>query len=186
MKDSIEQFLDDYKEGRIDVNALQRRINYMDWSQNKPMAMPMDYIESSEEPCETLVNREKSNDLATALHDLKMNLSDDDWNMFLMTANGCTQEEIAKKLHYTRSSVIRHMQRIAKIKPELRTLLKKDTPMYFADTPKDKLRYPMDIARKTTDSDGKVRCHLPEYLHTQDCDSVCTYCQNCTCKTSQG
>ena len=99
MKDAIEQFLDDYNAGRIDVNDLQRRINYMDWSQNKPAAMPMDYIESSEEPCETLVNREKSNDLAIALHDLKMNLSDDDWDMFLMTANGYTQNEIANKLH---------------------------------------------------------------------------------------
>ena len=183
MRDTLEQFLDDYNAGRIDINDLQRRINYMDWSQNKPSAMPMDYIESSEEPCEVLVNQEKSNDLAMALRELKATLSDDDWQMLLMTAKGYTQEEIARKLHYTRSSVIRHLQRIAKVKPELRTLLKKDSPVYFADTPKDKLRYPMDVARNVTDPDGKVRCHLPEYLHTQGCDSFCTYCK--TCKRKQ-
>lgn len=40
MKDAIEQFLDDYNAGRIDVNDLQRRINYMDWSQNRSNVMP--------------------------------------------------------------------------------------------------------------------------------------------------
>lgn len=179
MKDAIEQFLDDYNAGRIDVNDLQRRINYMDWSQNRSNVMPMDYVESGEEPCNTLVNQEKKAELMKVLCDLKANLSDDDWQMFLMTARGFTQEQIARTLHYTRSSVIRHMQRISKIKPELRTLLKKDSPMLFATMPKDKLRYPMDVARNITDPDGKVRCHLPEYLKSQDCASFCTYCQNC-------
>lgn len=186
MKDTIRQFLDDYNSGRIDVNDLQRRINYMDWSQNKPAAMPTDYLEPSEEPCETLINREHSNELAEALRDLKTNLPEDDWKMFVMTAQGYTQERIAEEVHCTRSSLIRHLQRIAKVKPELRTLLKKEPRIYLADTPKDKLRYPMDIAKNTTDPDGRVRCHVPEYLHTQGCDSVCTLCQNCTRKSSQG
>ena len=176
MKDTIRQFIDDYNEGRIDVNDLQRRINYMDWSQNKPAAMPIDYLESSEEPCEIIANRERSDELAEALRDLKTNLPEDDWKMFVMTAQGYTQEQIAEKLHCTRCSLMRHMQKIATVKPELRTLLKKYTPMYFADTPKDKMRYPMDIAKNTTDPDGRVRCHVPEYLRTQGCDSYCTLC----------
>lgn len=127
MRDKLEQFLDDYDKGRISIDELQRRIDYIDWSQSRPMTVPNDYMETPRDPVDVLIAKEEHNTLVIVLQNLRASLPEDDWQMFVMTAKGMTQNQIANALGYTRSAVIRHLQRIGKDVPVLRTLLHKES-----------------------------------------------------------
>lgn len=179
MVDYLEQLVKDYNDGVVDLTDTLNRLEFLDWKDNK-RPLPEDYVKVPRDPLDIIIEDERQQQLRDALMYLKEILSPQNWQIIVMISRGKNYNEIGDVLGITHQAVSKHIETIRKQAGGLDKFLRKQSPHYEAGSPKVKVCYPMDAAKK-----DKRRCEIPEYL--KECFSdghvVCCLCDKCTRKT---
>jgi hypothetical protein len=189
--DYLEQIIADMNSGAVDLAHTQARLDFDMAKRDKPMKLT-DYAPIPSDPLDGIIATEHRNALADALEYLCEVLCDEDKRAWAMVAHGYTDEDIADALGISLSTLRYRYERIREYADGIQGLLRKDSPEYYASSPKVKVRYPMDAARHhgIGGHQGKKRwvtserCVLPEYFKEcfGDDATICTLCERRSCQ----
>ena len=180
--DFLKQLIDDYNAGRVDLGQTLNRLEFDMWKKDKA-PIPEDYMKVPLDPLDIMLEKERTMQLEDMLDYLKKELDSTNWKILVKVARGERQEDIAADLGISQSRVSRRLQTIRKHSEGLDELLRKMSPVYTADSPKIKIRYPMDAAQE-----NRKHCEIPEYLAECFGDDFtrCCLCDNCKRKRANG
>ena len=172
MKDYLKQIIADVNDGVISIATAESRLSF-DMAQRDKAPHIEDYIETPRDPLDIMVAAERKAKLDDAIAYLYEVLDKPLWTMLVLVSQGYTDDDLAEYFEITKNGVAYRLERIREYADGIQSLLRIDPRQYTADTPKIKVRYPMDAAK------AKKPCGIPQYLNEAGVPSVCTLCDRC-------
>ena len=174
-RDYLKQIIDDVNSGVISIATAESRLSF-DMAQRDKAPHIEDYMELPRDPLDIIVAAERKEKLDDAIGYLKEVLDTPLWNMLVLVSQGYTNDDLAEYFGITKNGVAYRLERIREYADGMQGLLRIEPWQYTADTPKIKVRYPMDAAK------AKKPCGIPEYLDEAGVPSVCTLCERCNAR----
>ena len=169
-RDFLAETIADLNDGIITLATAQSRLNF-DMAQRDKAPHIEDYIETPRDPLDIMLAKERKAKLDDAIAYLYEVLDKPLWTMLVLVSQGYTDDDLAEYFGITKNGVAYRLERIREYADGMQDLLRIEPRQYTADTPKIKVRYPMDAAK------AKKPCGIPEYLHHR---AVCTLCEHCS------
>lgn len=171
-RDFLAETIADLNDGIITLAAAQSRLSF-DMAQRDKAPHIEDYIETPRDPLDIMLAKERKAKLDDAIAYLYEVLDKPLWTMLVLVSQGYTDDDLAEYFEITKNGVAYRLERIREYADGMQVLLRIEPRQYTADTPKIKVRYPMDAAK------AKKPCGIPEYLDEAGVPSVCTLCDRC-------